>query len=487
MKKKWLIEAFELLEESLAAPGHEPNELDWKLNLSPDKQRLAQHLSAFSNLPGGGCLVFGIGPKGSMIGVNDTQVFTIVTQLTNIGRAGVEPPIALDHTVESFKSSRILFFHVLESPIKPVHLRGKGIEQAYIRSGGTTRLASRQEIAVFLSQSQVLRWEDSRASSLLSRQGCVDRLHVKPIFEMLTRPVFTDLNELIKWMVAQRFVVEEPTHGVFITNLGAISAAKNLSDFPDLNRKAVRVIVYGGPNKAKGVQHQREGIRGYATAFKGLLKYVMDWLPQEEVLKKGLRRKQTVYPEIALREIIANALIHQDFTISGTGPLVEIFSNRVEISSPGGLLPSKQLDRLIGTHPESRNEHLARAFRNYRICEEQGSGLLKAGYAVEAFGLPPIHFAVGPNYFKVTLHAPRKFSQMLHQERLDACYQHTVLRYFSASAMTNKTLRERLRMHDTQTSMVSVLIQEAIEKGLIKQADPNNRSKKFAKYVPAWA
>lgn len=213
----------------------------------------------------------------------------------------------------------------------------------------------------------------------------------------------------------------------------------------------------------------------------------MSLLPQSEVIKQALREKRTVYPEIALREIIANALIHQDFSISGSGPLIEIFDDRVEVSNPGGLLPSKRLDRLIGTQPESRNEQLARTFRRYKICEERGSGLLKAGLETELYGLPPIHFSASSNHFKVTLFAPRTFARMSPQERLDACYQHAVLKYFSSGAMTNKSLRERLKMPEKQRSMVSVLIQEALDQGLIKAADPENRSRKFAEYVPAWA
>jgi predicted HTH transcriptional regulator len=213
----------------------------------------------------------------------------------------------------------------------------------------------------------------------------------------------------------------------------------------------------------------------------------MTLLPQSEVIEKALRTKRTVYPEIALREIVANALIHQDFSVTGAGPLIEIFDDRIEMSNPGGLLPSKRLDRLIGTQPESRNEQLARAFRRYKICEERGSGLLKAGLQVELYGLPPIEFTAGPNHFKVTLYSPRTFAEMSARERLEACYQHAVLKYYSDSAMTNTTLRERLKMPEKQRSMVSVLIQDAIDLRLVKPADPENKSKKFAEYVPFWA
>ena len=484
--KTWMTKALELLTASLEPPKHELNELDWKAALSPDKKRLTEHLSAFANQPGGGYVVFGVDSAGTPAGMDEKTVETTVNQLANLGRAGLEPPVALDHAMEDYESVRLLFVHVPESVVKPVHLRGKGLEDAFIRSGGTTRKASRQEIGTLMLNSRTPRWEELHASVLLPDQEFATKLNVEPIYKMLERPAPATPEETLAWMAGERFVAREPAGGGYITNLGAISAARKLSDFPDLSRKAVRVVVYDGMNKATTKQEQ-EGTKGYAVSFQGLLQFVMSLLPQSEVIEQALRRKRTVYPEIALREIIANALIHQDFSITGAGPLIEIFDDRIEVSNPGGLLPSKRLDRLIGTQPESRNEQLARAFRRYKICEERGSGLLKAGLQVELYGLPPIDFAAGSNHFKVTLFTPRTFAQMSARERLEACYQHAVLKHYSDSAMTNKSLRERLKMSEKQRSMVSVLIQEAIDKKLVKAADPNNKSRKFAEYVPNWA
>ena len=70
--------------------------------------------------------------------------------------------------------------------------------------------------------------------------------------------------------------------------------------------------------------------------------------------------------------------------------MIEIFADRIEISSPGKLLPGKKIDRLIRATPESRNEVLAAAFRRFNICEERGSGFEKAITAIEFFGLPPL-------------------------------------------------------------------------------------------------
>lgn len=484
--KTWMTKALELLGVSLEPPKHELNELDWKAALSPDKKRLTEHLSALANQPGGGYLVYGVDSTGVPAGVGETAVETTVNQLANLGRTGLEPPVALDHAVQGYESVRLLFVHVPESAVKPVHLRGKGLEEAFIRSGGTTRRASRQEIGTLMLNSRTPRWEELRASVLLPDTEFITKLNVKPIFKMLERPATTTHEETLTWMAGERFTEREPAGGGYITNLGAIAVARRLADFLDLSRKAVRVVVYDGLNKAKTKQEQ-EGAKGYAISFQGLLEFVMSLLPQSEAIERALRTRRTVYPEIALREIIANALIHQDFSITGAGPLIEIYDDRIEVSNPGGLLPSKRLDRLIGTQPESRNEQLARAFRRYKICEERGSGLLKAGLQVELYSLPPMEFVAGPNHFKVTLYSPRTFARMSVQERLEACYQHAVLKYYSDSAMTNTSLRERLKMPEKQRSMVSVLIQQAIDQRLVKPADPENKSKKFAEYVPYWA
>ena len=481
-----MLNALEMLKASLEPPKHELNELDWKAVLSPDKKRLTEHLSAFANQPGGGYLVFGVDSAGTPSAVDEKSVETTVNQLANLGRAGLDPPVTLDHAVEEYGTSRLLFVHVLESPVKPVHLRGKGLEIAFIRSGGTTRKASRQEIGQMMLNSRMPRWEELHASLLLPDTELTTTLNVDSIFKMLERPAPTTHEETLTWMAGERFIVREPTGGGYVTNLGAMAAARKIGDFPDLSRKAVRVVVYDGQNKATTKQEQ-EGTKGYAISFQGLMQFIMSLLPQSEIIEQALRKTRMLYPEIALREIVANALIHQDFSITGAGPLVEIYDNRIEISNPGGLLPSKRLDRLIGTQPESRNEQLARAFRRYKICEERGSGLLKAGLQIELYGLPPIEFMAGSNYFKVTLYSPRSFAKMSAKERLQACYQHAVLKYYSDGAMTNTTFRERLKMPEKQRSMVSVLIQEAIDKGLVKPADPENKSKKFAEYVPFWA
>jgi predicted HTH transcriptional regulator len=110
--------------------------------------------------------------------------------------------------------------------------------------------------------------------------------------------------------------------------------ARKLEEFETLVRKAVRVIQYRGTSRVETIREQVGG-KGYATGFEGLVSYINGLVPTTEVIAQALRRSVPSFPELALRELIANALIHQDFEIGGSGPTVELFDDRAEITNPG--------------------------------------------------------------------------------------------------------------------------------------------------------
>lgn len=483
--KHWITRALLCLEESLSPVPHESNEIDWKVNLSDRKERLSEHLMAFANHANGGFLVFGVGDADAHLeAMNQETVAEIANTLANLGRDAVEPPLVIDHAVVEFRGVPILLVHIPEQANKPAHRRGKSIEETWVRSGGTTRKASRHEVGALMLNSSAPRWEELRASSLLSLESAVEMLDLDTIAKLLQRPLPAETEGLAHWLVDEG-VLTADGRGYYITNFGAIAAARKLEQFPGLERKRIRVIRYRGTNKVETID-ELAGQRGYAVGFEGLITYLKRMLPHSEVIQQSLRAEVSVYPEIALRELIANALIHQDFSISGAGPMVEVFDDRIEFTNPGSLLPGKRPDRLIGTTPESRNELLASAFRRYRICEERGTGFQKVVQSVELFGLPPIVFTPMENSFRVTLYAPRKFADMAQGERIEACYQHAVLQYLSSQTLTNTTLRERFKLHDKQRNQITNLIGEAVAAGRIKRKDEGSGNK-FAEYLPYWA
>jgi len=224
---------------------------------------------------------------------------------------------------------------------------------------------------------------------------------------------------------------------------------------------------------------------GYAVCFEDIISYLSRILPHSEVIEQSLRMQVTIYPNRALRELLANALIHQDFSVTGAGPIIEIFDNRIEFINPGSLLPNKQIDRLIGTAPESRNEVLASAFRRYNICEERGTGLQKVITDVELFSLPPVTFMVLDNAFRVVLYSPRKFEKMSQTERIEACYQHAVLQYLSHQTLTNTTLRQRFKVSEKQRNQITNIIADTVNLGRVKRKS-QSIGNKFAEYEPYW-
>lgn len=155
----------------------------------------------------------------------------------------------------------------------------------------------------------------------------------------------------------------------------------------------------------------------------------------------ALRQSRPLFPEIAIREWIANPLIHQDMTIQGAGPQIELFQDRIEITNPGH--PLVQPEHMIDFPPRSRNEMLASLMRRMRFCEEQGSRLDKVVASVEVYQLSPPKIQAETNSTQIILYGSRAFSEMSRPERIRACYQHAVLKWLSGEKMKNSTLCER--------------------------------------------
>ncbi len=189
-----------------------------------------------------------------------------------------------------------------------------------------------------------------------------------------------------------------------------------------------------------------------------------------------------MFPELAIRELVANAMIHQDMTITGAGPLIELFSDRIEISNPG--IPLVQPERMVDLPPRSRNEALASLMRRMSFCEEQGSGLDKVIELVELYQLPAPWFRAENHATQVVLYGPRVFADMSPDERVRACYFHAVFKFLSGDKMKNATLCTRLGIASKNAAQASAVISKALEANLIRIADPEHPR---GGYVPGWA
>ncbi|WP_244512510.1 mechanosensitive ion channel domain-containing protein, partial [Filomicrobium insigne] len=231
---------------------------------------------------------------------------------------------------------------------------------AYIRIGSATpRLSDHQErLKALWAKLQPYAWETGIAAQFLSSDEVLARLDYASYFDLTNQPLPDNRNGIFDKLAADRLVLPDVGGKWNITNLGAILFAKRLNDFsPSIARKGVRFVSYDGLNRAGTVTHRQDGKRGYASGFKGLIDYIDGLLPHNEHIGKAFREERPLYPSIAIRELIANALIHQDMTITGTSPLIEMFKDRLEITNPGQ--PLVRPERFLDSPPRSRNEALA--------------------------------------------------------------------------------------------------------------------------------
>lgn len=309
-------------------------------------------------------------------------------------------------------------------------------------------------------------------------------------FDLLKISLPSNQTGILSRLVEEKLIVRKPGGIYDITNLGAVLFAKDLNRFDRLGRKALRVIKYKGHGRTETEREWRDppSKLGYALAFEPAVAFINSQLPQNEPIGQVFRKEVRMYLETAIRELVANALIHQDFKVAGSGPMVEIFGDRMEITNSGE--PLVDTLRFIDTPPRSRNEGLAALMRRMRICEEGGTGIDMVVGAIEAFQLPAPDFmaitTMKPGFTKATLFAHRKLSDMASKDRIRACYQHACLCFVTGTRITNPSRRERLGIETRDASQASRIIKETLMAKMIKLYDTEVRLRDRS-YLPFWA
>ena len=319
----------------------------------------------------------------------------------------------------------------------------------------------------------------------------LERVTDEEVLKLLDYPAYFDLlglaspenrQSIISRLSADDLIVPCDAGGWDITNLAAVLFARQLANFKHLKRKAIRVIVYKSNNRVETIR-EHEGKKGYACEFEEIIGFINNLLPRNEVINKAFRKEVPMYPELAVRELVANALIHQDFFAKGTGPMVEIFSDRMEITNPG--VPLVATNRFLDSPPKSRNESVASMMRRIGVCEERGSGIDKVVFQTEFYQLPAPLFEVTAEHTRSVLFAYKSLNDMDKEDRVRACYLHCCLKWVEREPMNNSSVRIRFGIEEQNKAQASRIITLTIDSGLIKpyDADAGVRNRR---YIPFW-
>jgi predicted HTH transcriptional regulator len=466
-----------------------PMESEWievKVN-NHAPELIGEYISALAN----GAAYMGQSKGYLAFGIDDATHAIVGTAYNpkedKIGGQEIENWIAtqlsprIDFTIREIAISekRIVIFIIDAAGDTPVKFKGT----AWIRIG-----SYKKKLADHPERERKI-WQNTKNSSFenkIALSGITDNEVLEVIdypsaFNLLKIPLPDNRIGILE-KLAEEQLVRKRAASYDVTNLGAILFASKLKHFSSLSRKAVRVIFYRNNSRINAIK-EHVGEKGYAVEFKHLVDYINSTLPVNEQIGEALRVDTPAYPPVAIREFVANALIHQDFSIGGTSPMIEIFGTRIEITNPGK--PLIDTLRFIDHSPVSRNEQLASIMRRMNFCEERGSGIDRAVEQCERYRLPAPDFQKETDFTRITMFAPKSTKQMNREDKIRACYQHCCLLYVTGEKMTNETLRNRLDIDRENSSIASRIIADTINEGLIKPED-KSRSRKFAQYVPIW-
>jgi ATP-dependent DNA helicase RecG len=468
----------ETLDQWLLAPT-ETERLEFKeARQQFSSTKLLKYCVALAN-EGGGHIVLGVTDKRPRQVVG-SQAWSTAEALNKI-KADIFQKLRfrVDITELQHANGRVLVFDV---PPRPV---GQALEYEgtyLMRVGEELQPMSPDRLKQICLEDQQ-DWFSQPARPDASPDDVIALLDTQTYFELLKVPYPTTRDAVLERLQSQD-LIKQTTQGWTITNLAAIVLAKKLDAFSlSLARKAPRVVFYEGINKLQ-TRDDKMGNRGYAVSFEKLVSFVHSSAPQNRFIEEAVRQEVKMFPIQALRELIANALVHQDFLATGASVMIEMYSDRVEISNPG--FPPIPVDRFIDEY-RSRNEQLADLMRRLGICEEKGSGIDKVVSAAEIFQLPAPDFRVGETRTTTVLFAYQIFEDMSKSDRIRACYQHCCLLHISNRKMSNQTLRDRFRLSESKTATVSLIIGATKEAGLIKTDDSESSSTRYACYLPFWA
>lgn len=426
-------------------------------------------------------LIFGVDDQRKIVGTsfqpelqekgNQPYKNWIATNLSNCD--------AIDYISVSHPSGNVVIVVIPRAKVYPVKF--SGVE--YIRVGSSKKkLSEHPELARRLWE-EILRisFEDGNASDLLGEESILELLDFAPYYRL--RELQVPSRNIVLGHMVNEGVLARKLGKYFVTNLGALLFARDMSSFESLLNRGVRLIKYKTNDKTT-VERSLDGHRGYAIGMNELIEYVMLLLPSEEYLDGGVRRARQIYPKKAVRELAINMLMHQDFSISGYAPRVEIYGDRIEFTNPGS--PVIPVERFLDSNL-SRNPKLAKLMRFMKLCEERGMGIDIVESNCEQNYLPSASINSTDGLTRVVIFDHKSLRQFNARERVNLVYMHCCLQYVKHIPMTNETLRSRFAEGILSSTVASRWINEAIEKGMIKPFDPDSSSRRHASYVPEWA
>jgi ATP-dependent DNA helicase RecG len=333
---------------------------------------------AFANSDGG-TIYIGVNDDGSIRGIEDAD--GTLLRVTNMIRDAVRPDVTMfvNCDIEEMEGKSIIAVAVQRGTARPYYLAGKGVhpEGVYVRQGASSVPASETMILQMIKETSGDRYEDARS---LKQQLTFEK----------TAAYFK--KKQIEFGEAQKRTLNMISEDGTYSNLGMLLSEQCTH--------TIKLAVFEGSKKS--VFRDRKELTGSLLAqLEDAYSFINQFNRTRAEFVELERIDQRDYPPEALREALLNAIVHRDYSISGS-TLISIFDDRIEIITIGGLVRGISYDDMMLGVSLLRNPHLANVFYRLRLIEAYGTGMLKISECYADYDAKPL-IEVTDNAFKMTL------------------------------------------------------------------------------------
>lgn len=420
---------------------YESERIEYKSQMLED---LYKEVIAFANTDGG-VIYIGIDNEGNLTGIDDVD--ETYTRLTN----GIRDAIAPDVTMfvrYVLQDNKVIRIEVGEGSYKPYYLKAKGIKPTgvYIRQGASSVQASPDQIRRMIKESDGDNYEDSRSLdqdlTFSAAETAFQRYDVEFSIEkyralgITQNDIFTNLALLLS---------DQCLHTTKI----AVFKDEFCTEFRDSKE-------FGG---------------SVLKQFEDSINYLALCNKTVSTIKGVVRTDKQDYPEEAIREALLNAIVHRDYSFSGS-IIINVNDSKMEFISLGGLLPGLSTEDIRIGVSQPRNKKLAEVFHRLRLIESYGTGIRRIFKLYENCPIQPV-IEVTANAFKIVL--PNMNACGTVAERVPEAAEKapvvitpqmkTVLDYLAEyGEMTDEDLQELLNIKKTRAYL---LARQMNENGLI--------------------
>lgn len=370
-------------------------------------------ISAFSHKPGGGIIVFGIkedrqNKKIDILGRLELAV--LQEKVSNLVSEEMSITIRPEYHILEYKDKTLLAIVVAECPdqFKPCYYKPVGLPNgSYIRDGITNRKITDAEMRRFIENSERLKYDKQGAEGF-----SIEDIDTNKVVSLLIKrgeetgrrgaPLRVDFNRLRNLGIAGEYKgVQCPTIA------GALIFARNKpQQFPSLSRYIIRCVRYKGASVSTDIIDKSDIDGTLDTQIDDMQKFILRNIKLSAEIIGTRRVERYEYPEQAIREVVANAVIHRDYKITGTYTQVNVFEDRIEVFNPGCLPPGVTVENIKDAQA-SRNEVIAALLKDLDYLEEYGRGIDIVFNKMREWGLLEPLFKNTANSFKVILPGPK--------------------------------------------------------------------------------